>query len=109
MQFVIDGQLPPALARWLTERGHVAEHIFDLGMAEASDRDIRDYALRVGAVIVTKDEDFAERRARLGSGPAIVWIRVGNTSRRDLLVWWRFRLPTFVDALTRAEQLIEIV
>src|SRR5262249_32660863 len=32
----------------------------------------------------------AERRAGVGAGPAIVWIRVGNTSRRELLTWfWR--------------------
>ena len=109
MRFLVDAQLPPALARWLAEQGHVAEHVFDLGMASADDRLIWAYALQVGAVIVTKDEDFADRRARAGSGPAIVWIRVGNTSRRELLTWLRFRLPTIVEALERGEALIEIV
>lgn len=109
MRFLVDAQLPPALARWLAERGHTAEHLFDLGMADAEDRDVWAYALRLGAVIVTKDEDFAERRARADSGPSIVWIRVGNTSRRDLLTWFRFRLPAIVDALDRGEALVEIV
>ena len=109
MQFLVDAQLPPALARWLAEQGYTAEHVFDLGMAEAADRDIWTYASQVGAVIITKDEDFAERRARAGSGPSIVWIRVGNTSRRDLLTWFRFRLPVIVDALAQGEALIEIV
>lgn len=108
MRFLVDAQLPPALARWLAERGHPAEHVFDLGMAGADDRDIWAYAARVGAVIVTKDEDFAERRAR-ADGPAVVWIRVGNTSRRDLLTWFRFRLPAINDALSRGETVIEIV
>ena len=109
MRFLVDAQLPPALARWLAERGHTAEHLFDLGMAGADDRDVWAYALRLGAVIVTKDEDFAERRTRAGTGPSIVWIRVGNTSRRDLLTWFRFRLPAILDALNRGETLVEIV
>lgn len=90
-------------------RQYVAEHVFDLGMAGADDRAIWEYAVEVGAVIITKDEDFAERRARVECGPAIVWIRVGNTSRRDLLVWFRFRLPVIVAAIERGETLIEIV
>jgi len=36
----------------------------DRGMTSASDDAIRDYATRVGAVIVTKDEDFAVRPRR---------------------------------------------
>src|ERR687895_770193 len=107
MRFLVDAQLPPALARWLAERGYTSEHVFDLGMAGADDKDIWSYAVQVGAIIVTKDEDFAERRARIGDGPSIVWIRVGNVSRRDLLMWFRFRLPVVVAALDRGETLIE--
>ena len=109
MRFVVDAQLPPALARWLAERGSTSEHVFDLGMASADDKAIWAYASQVGAVIVTKDEDFAERRARAGDGPSIVWIRVGNVSRREVLTWFRFRLPVIVEALERGETLIEIV
>ena len=61
MRFVVDAQ-PSALARRLEALGHTAEHVADRGMAFASDDVIRDYACWVGAVIVTKDEDFAIRR-----------------------------------------------
>ena len=27
MRFLVDAQLSPALARWLTEKGHHAEHV----------------------------------------------------------------------------------
>ena len=53
-------------------------------MASASDDAIRHYAAGVGAVIVTKDEDFAVRRL-LADGPSVVWLRVGNTRRAVLL------------------------
>ncbi len=85
MRFVVDAQLPPALARWLAERGHDAEHVADRGMEMASDREIWNHAVAVRAVIVTKDEDFVIRRTFATDGPTVVWVRCGNTSRRQLL------------------------
>ena len=64
MKFLIDAQLPPALAGWLREAGHEAEHVEDVDLRKADDRPIWNYALKAGAIIVTKDEDFAERSAR---------------------------------------------
>ena len=108
MRFVVDAQLPPALARRLETLGHTAEHVADRGMASASDDVIRDYAARVGAVIVTKDEDFATRRL-LAEGPAVVWLRVGNTRRATVLARVDAELPAIVAALERGETLIEVV
>jgi len=62
MRFLVDAQLPPALARWLTAKGHEAAHVGDLGMRAASDAAIWDYALASSSAIVTKDEDFAQRK-----------------------------------------------
>ena len=108
MRFVVDAQLPPALARRLEILGHTAEHVADRGMAAASDNTIRDYAASVGAVIVTKDEDFAIRRV-LTEGPAVVWLRLGNTRRVVLLTHVEAELPAIVAALERGESLIEVV
>ncbi len=85
MKFIVDQQLPPALADWLMARGHEAQHVRDLGMKEAQDGEIWRHAEGITAAIVTKDEDFAARRARSRSGPAIVWLRFGNTTRPILL------------------------
>jgi predicted nuclease of predicted toxin-antitoxin system len=84
VRFLVDAQLPPALARRLEALGHIAEHVTDLGMTSASDGAIREHATLVGAVIVTKDEDFAVRQLLMG-GPWVVWLRLGNT-RRDALL-----------------------
>ena len=58
MRFLVDAQLPPALARWLAANGHTAEHVADRQLEAASDSAIWDWALREAAVIITKDEDF---------------------------------------------------
>jgi predicted nuclease of predicted toxin-antitoxin system len=108
VRFVVDAQLPPALARRLERLGHAAEHVADRGMASAPDDAIRDYATAVGAVIVTKDEDFAIRRL-LAEGPAVVWLRLGNTRRTVLLARVESELPAIVSALERGESIIEVL
>lgn len=108
MRFLVDAQLPPALARWLAAQGHEAEHIGDTGMQAASDAEIWDYALAASAVIVTKDEDFAQRKVLTAAGPAVVWVRLPNTRRADLLAWFETILPEMLVALECGETLVEV-
>lgn len=109
MLFLVDAQLPPALARWLSESGHDALHVMDCDMQSASDREIWDFAVSRSAVIVTKDEDFAQRKVLSGQGPSIVWVRLPNARRRDLLDWFERALPEISRALERGDTLIEVV
>jgi hypothetical protein len=39
----------------------------------------------------------------------VVWIRKGNTTRRDLLRWFEPLVPTLVEGLERGERIIELV
>lgn len=103
MRFVVDAQLPPALAGMIRESGHDAEHVSKVGLLAAADPSIWDYALQHGAAIVTKDEDFPHR---LGQSthletPAIV-------SRRALLDWFALLLPRITILLEEGERLVEV-
>jgi predicted nuclease of predicted toxin-antitoxin system len=60
------------------------------------------------SAIVTKDEDFAQRKVLADQGPAVVWIRLPNTRRWDLLVWFATVLPEILAAMARGETLIEV-
>jgi predicted nuclease of predicted toxin-antitoxin system len=40
MRFLVDAQLPSALVGLLREHGHEAEHVTEIGPADAPDRDI---------------------------------------------------------------------
>ena len=88
--------------------GHEAEHAGDIGMQSAADGGIWAYVLSRSAVIVTKDHDFSVRRTLARVGPQVVWIRVPNVQRRDLLTWFEPALPPVVVALKRRETLIEV-
>ena len=57
-RFLIDAQLPPALADRLTETGHEAHHVHRIGMGAASDRAVWQHACAIGATLISKDIDF---------------------------------------------------
>jgi predicted nuclease of predicted toxin-antitoxin system len=108
VRFLVDAQLPPALARHLEERGHVAEHVADVGLLSAPDSAICEYAIAHAAVVITKDEDFPDRVALGHPAPTVVWIRLGNTTRRVLLDWFEPLVDRVVVMVDAGERLIEL-
>lgn len=106
--FLVDAQLPPALARMLTARGHEAEHVADIGRGDATDRELWQYAIEHDAALITKDEDFSDMVLLSESAPAVVWIRVGNTRRSALLEWFVPLVDQIVEMVESGQQLIEL-
>ncbi len=49
-----------------------------LGLAEATDRAIWDYAGSNGFTLVSLDVDFADRATLIGPPPKVIWLRCGN-------------------------------
>ena len=108
MKFLVDAQLPPAVARWLREAGHDAQAVREVGLREAEDEAIWKHALAAGAVIVTKDEDFAIRAQQMDASPVIVWVRIGNTSNHALRLWLMPQLPQITVWIEQGVRLLEI-
>ena len=108
MRFLIDAQLPVSLARWLVARGHEAHHVSGLKMSDASDTVIWNYTIDIDAIVITKDEDFAQRRSFAKTGPVIVWGRFGNAGTKGLLEWFEQGFPGVGIAVQRGETLIEL-
>ena len=82
---IIDAQLSPHLAKWLNERfGVVAFSLSFLGLRDASDLEIYEYAKEVNGIVLTKDDDFVDLINRLGSPPKMIWITCGNTSSTEM-------------------------
>jgi predicted nuclease of predicted toxin-antitoxin system len=108
MNFLIDEQLPPGLCHWLVEIGHAATHVNDLGLPNGEDETIWNHALSIDAIIITKDEDFAERTARTATGPVILWLRIGNSTNRVLLQWLEPRWSEITELLDAENRLIEV-
>ena len=71
-------------------------------------RRIGDYAVLNQAVIVTRDEYFPHRLRQRSRGPVVVWLRIGNTSRKALLQWLEPLLPQIIQLLDQGDRLIEV-
>ncbi len=108
MRFVVDAQLPPLLARWLREQGHEAQHVVDIQLAAADDGAIWSHCCAVAAVLLTKDDDFVGLKARTPLGPAVCWLRVGNSTNPALIDWFSKVFPQIVTAIEAGESLIEV-
>ena len=108
MKILIDAQLPPGLKLLLTQAGHEAYHVVEVGLRDADDAQLWEYAVQEQAVILTKDEDFASRRLREPDGPTIIWLRVGNCSRAALLRWLGPLLVSIEALVAAGERVIEV-
>jgi len=108
MRFLVDAQLPPALARFLESQGHEARAVREVGLREADDTAIWDFAVRDGWIIVTKDEDFPERVMNSRTPPQIVWLRIGNSTKRVLIAWFAPLLSDVLRELAAGHRIIEV-
>lgn len=108
MKFLVDAQLPPALARWLREAGYDAQAVREVGLREADDGAIWRYAHAQGRVLLTKDEDFAQRAHTGAAGPLIVWLRIGNASNAILRAWLMPKMPQLVTMISQGYRVVEV-
>ena len=108
MKFLVDAQLPPSLALWLREAGHDAQAVREVQLRDAEDGAIWRHAQEHGQVIITKDEDFAQRAQTGVAGPVIVWLRIGNTSNAALRAWLVPQLPELVRLIGQGYRVVEV-
>lgn len=109
MKIWIDAQLPPGLAAWISEDFAVsALALRDLGLRDATDREIFLAAKRESAIVMTKDRDFLRLQAELGPPPQVIWVTCGNTSNARLRQILKSTLPKALQLLQTGEELVEI-
>lgn len=107
MKFVVDAQLPPALATWLRNKGHDAVAVREIGLREADDGTIWSYAHAQNAIVVTKDEDFGQLAAAMPEA-RVLWVRVGNAVNRVLLARFERSWPEILAHLEDGAQIVEL-
>jgi predicted nuclease of predicted toxin-antitoxin system len=107
VKFLIDANLPAALAGWLAGEGHDVAHVDDLLPAPAADRDIWLLAVREGRIIVSKDSDFAQAAER-DPTVQVVCIRCGNLKLREFSLWFAARRAVMESLLDLGERVVEL-
>ncbi len=78
MKLLFDQNLSFKLCRQLDDLFPGSSQVRLVGMAQADDRGVWDYAKAKGFTLVSQDSDFAEMAALLGPPPKVIWLRGGN-------------------------------
>lgn len=112
MTFLVDHQLPPALARWIdSQPGVSAVHVADLNMADASDGEIWRVADERDYILISKDSDFTSLYSKRKSGitrPRLLWVRMRNCRRSVLLHGFERAWPAVMSAFSAGEDFVEL-
>ena len=93
MKFLVDVQLPVALARFLVAQGHDAIHVSDIADPCTPDRALWDIAAEKGLTVITKDEDFVGLAKTKQTRVLVLWLRCGNIANSKLLALIDRSLP----------------
>lgn len=97
MKLLFDQNLSPRLPRLLADIYAESIHIREVGLRDADDSAIWQYAKLEGYTIVSKDSDFQQRSLLQGAPPKFIWLRVGNCSvKRIESVLKVFRCYTYL-------------
>jgi predicted nuclease of predicted toxin-antitoxin system len=105
----IDAQMSPAIVTWISSSCTVkAIAIRDLGLRDATDKEIFQAVKQENAIVMTKDSDFILLLDKFGSPPQVIWITCGNTSNTRLKEILSRTLPKALELLKSSEDLVEI-
>jgi predicted nuclease of predicted toxin-antitoxin system len=108
MHFLLDVNLSVKLAWEFQRLGYKCEHVSVAIDKNAKDRMIADWANRTGAILVSKDADFADYCNSGLLRSQLVWLRCGNMNGTDTRALVRRSLPTVLLALKNGRKIVEI-
>lgn len=101
MKFVVDAQLPFALAALLRERGFDAIHTKELPNGnDTTDADINILSITENRVVVSKDGDFYERFTAKKEPYKLLHVKTGNISNARLVELFEKNLSAIVSELS---------
>jgi predicted nuclease of predicted toxin-antitoxin system len=108
VKFLVDNQLPPALARFISEDlAAEALHVTDLGLRDRSDAEIWDYASRNNFVLISKDEDFVTMWTKTPTA-MLLWVRIGNCRRAFLLKIFKDQWQRILARFSSGDRFVEL-
>ena len=85
MRLLFDENLSPKLPGLLATLFPDSAHVRECGLLGLPDEDVWEYARTNGFTILSKDSDFQQRSLLYGHPPKIVWLRIGNCTRAQLV------------------------
>lgn len=84
MKLLFDQNLSFKLVGQLADLYPNSRHVRDIGLKDADDNVVWEYAKQNAYIIVSKDSDFRQRSFVLGAPPQVIWVALGNCSTSDV-------------------------
>ena len=84
MKLLFDHNLSHKLVGRLVDAFPDSEHVRNVGLQDASDHAVWEYARSNRFAIVSKDEDFHQLSFLRGPPPKVVWVKLGNCTTDDV-------------------------
>ncbi len=106
MKLLFDQNISYRIEKKLSSNFKLSKHISTLGLSNATDIDIWNFAKFEGFVMVTFDSDFYDITLLYGCPPKIIWIRKGNLSTSqivELLEQKQLLIRNFIENADKAE------
>lgn len=85
MKLLFDENLSPKLPNLLSSQFPGSLHVRNCGLKGFPDEAIWEYARNHEFTIVSKDSDFYQRSILYGHPPKLIWLRIGNCTRANLI------------------------
>jgi predicted nuclease of predicted toxin-antitoxin system len=108
IKFLVDHQLPPALAEFLRKSGPEAKHVRELGLKSEDDITIWKHAAEHNYIVISKDQDFFYLACRSSDDGRLVWVRLGNCRNQPLLDKFEKNLPQILSSFAEGGRIVEI-
>jgi predicted nuclease of predicted toxin-antitoxin system len=109
MKIWVNAQLPPAIANWIAKTFAIeAVAVRDLGLRDATDKEIFAAARDAAVIVMTQDGDFVDLVNARGAPPQVIWVTCGNTSNARLREVLSKTLPQALALLASGEKVAEV-
>ena len=103
VKLLLDENLSRRLAEVVRKDFPESAHVGSLGLLQANDAQIWQFATQQGFTIVSKDSDFAHLSEVWGAPPKVVWLNVGNARTSQLAHLLRSHLSDLASFETAEE------
>lgn len=104
MKVLFDQNVSFRIVNLLKDYYPEAKQVRLLGLENARDLEIWEYAKQNNYTIVTFDADFYELANIKGHPPKIIWLRMGNTSTKSIAKIMTSMQPVIIDFILSDDQ-----
>ena len=85
MKLLLDENLSRRIVPFIQDKYPGSTQVALIGLEQADDKTIRQYAIENDFVMTTKDADFYEMDMLYGQPPKVIWLKIGNLSKAETI------------------------